>query len=192
MILLRNYTNKEILEHVESLPTFTGWKIGVYDIWIRNISDNPNVFDDKVYTFECTSNGIKPKFIMVCTGTSNAGLTGLKEFKKYNSEGCGVLKSDIVVYDSHKYGLHKGKYPAYTQNKPYPYYRDNNLNDKAEEIGTIHNNIIGANCHHAGVNSTFINDWSLACLVRNVLKQFDAWMKFMNKRPLTVIILKSF
>ncbi len=128
---------------------------------------------------------------MVTTGTCNAGSYGLMNFRTYNKKGCAVLKSDIIVYYSHGPGLHKGK-PAYVQILPFPHYRDNDLDEKAEEIGQEYYDIIGANCHPAGTFSTIINNWSLACLVRNIKAKYDEWLKFMNKRKLSVCILKQF
>lgn len=188
---MRAYSDKQILARVQHLPSWQGFKPGVLDVWVRSKADEFNRFDDKVFTYECGL-GLTPKFIMACTGTTNAGAEGLKHFDKYNREGCAVLASDTIVYNSHAYGLHKGKYPAYRQVREFPYYRDGDKDNKAEEIGKLHNDIIGANCHKAGWYSTYIGGWSVACLVRNQQAQFDKWMKFLNKRPLTVAILKEF
>lgn len=188
---VRTYTDKEILDRVKSLPSFKGWPKGVLDVWIRSNEDAYDQFDDKCYTFECYGDIKSPRFMMVCTGTTNAGQYGLKHFEEYNSVGCAVLKSDTLVYDSHKYGLHKGK-QAFVQCKGFPYFRDANRNDHADEIGKEYNDIIGANCHRAGMNSTVIANWSVACLVRNNLTQFMAWLNFMDKKSLSVVILKEF
>ena len=188
---VREYTDKQLIDEVEKLPMFKGWLKGIYDIWVRSNEDEFNKFDDKVYTFECLKDGEKPLFIMVCTGTSNAGAEGLLHFDKYNALGCAILKSNTIIYNSHSYGKHKGKYYAYVQAKGFPYFRDGNKNTKAEEIGKEYSNIIGANCHKAGVHSTEIGGWSVACLVRNDLKQYETWLNFMNKRPLSVAILKE-
>lgn len=191
------YTDEQLIERVESLPTFDSWR-GVTDIWVRSKVDNFNVFDDKVYTFFTGDiNGIpvaKPDFMMVCTGTSNAGSYGLLNFRKYNPDGCAVLCADTIVYQSHIFGFHHQKIPAYVQNihAPFPYTRDNNLNEKAENYGQIYNDIIWANCHPAGWFSQFINNWSVACLVRNQKQQYDQWLKYMSKRPLNVCILNEF
>lgn len=187
---VKSYTDNQILRRIEKLPTFNGFPKGILDVWVRSNEDAYNRFDDKVYTYDCT--GIDPKFVMVCTGTTNAGSEGLKNFNKYNRLGCAVLKSDIIVYNSHAFGLHKGQYPAYVQVKGFPYYRDNNKNNLAEEIGQIYTDIIGANCHKAGWLSEYIGGWSVACLVRNQQAQFTKWMNFMNKRPLSVSILREF
>jgi hypothetical protein len=189
--MVRKYTDIELIQIVEKLPTFKGWFVGIYDFWVRSNEDIYNQFDDKVYTFECTKDNQRPRFIMVCSGTSNAGAQGLKRFDTYNSLGCAILKADTIVYNSHVFGKHRGQYDAYIQNKPFPYFRDNDRDDKSEEIGKEYTNIIGANCHRAGQHSTQIDGWSLACLVRNQRKQYDSWLVFMNKRPLTVAILKE-
>lgn len=194
MTNVKKYTNNQILDRVESLPTFKGWFKGKYDIWVRSDEDAFNVFDDKCYSFECKEEGIRPAFVMVCSGTTNAGAQGLLHFNEYNHLGCAVLKSDHIVYNSHIKGMHK-KTMAYIQSFLkecwFPYFRDNDKDLKAEENGKEYCDRIGANCHPAGENSTQIGGWSTACLVRNIRKEFDKWMKYMNGDPLSVAILKE-
>jgi hypothetical protein len=194
---VRSYTDEQILKRVsEKAAGFKGFPKGILDVWVRSNEDEFNRFDDKVYTFECFGDEKPPQFVMVCSGTTNAGRVGLMDFKKRGLSGCAVLKADVIVYNSHVFGDHKGK-PAYVQSRkagefvPFPYFRDSNRNTKCEEIGDMFHDRIGANCHRAGVASTEIGGWSVACLVRNVEKQFLAWLKFMNKRPLTVCILNE-
>ena len=171
---MRTFTDAEIIARVESLPTFEGWKKGIYDIWIRSKADQFDAFDDKGFTYQVHSEGSQPVFIMARNGTTNAGSYGLKHFSEYNHLGCAVLKSDTIVYGSHSYGLHHGKLPAYRQAKGFPYFRDNNRNERAEEIGAEFNDIIFANIHRAGVNSTVIKNWSVACVVSSSLSRFLA------------------
>jgi hypothetical protein len=187
---MKSYTDKQILDRVASLPTFKGWPKDKLDIWVRSKADAFNQFDDKCYSYDCTTG--TPIFKGVNTGTTNAGRMGLEHYEKYGLTGCAVLKSDTIVYESHAYGLHKGKYPAYVQVKGFPYFRDSDRDERTDEDGREYNNIIGANCHSAGENSTIIEDWSIACMVRNVKAQFNKWMVYMNKKPLTVCILKEF
>lgn len=189
-----SYTDTQLITRTEShAKGFEGWKKGVYDIWVRSDEDVTDAFDDKAYTFIVENEGSTPEFRMVCTGTTNAGSYGLKKFKDYNPDGCAVLESDRIVYNSHEYGFHKG-YRAYRQARPFPYYRDNDLDGKAEEIGRVRNDIILANCHRAAATgeSTRIYNWSVACLVRNKANQWFAWMAYMNQRLLNVAILKEF
>ena len=129
---VKSYTDEQILQRVTQLPSFKGFPAGVLDVWVRSDEDAFDQFDDKVYTFDCT--GDRPKFAMVGTGTSNAGAEGLKHFDKYNRLGCAVLKGDEMVYNSHRHGLHKGKYPAYVQALGFPYFRDG---DKDKQIKLI-------------------------------------------------------
>ena len=187
---MRSFTDEEVLKRISQLPSFKGFPNGPMDVWIRSTADVFDSFDDKAFTYECYGDTRTPKFIMARNGTTNAGSYGLKQFDEYNHDGCAVLKSDVIVYESHQYGLHKGK-PAYRQVKAFPYFRDNNKNDRAEEIPPEYSDIISANVHRAGVDSTVIKNWSTACLVTANRKKFLDWLKWMDKRPLTVCILKE-
>lgn len=190
---VKAYKDSEIIARVEQLPTFAGWKKGKYDIWIRSQEDEFDKFDDKAYCFEVKTQGEKPIFIAVHSGTTNAGAQGLKNFEKYGNTRCAILKSDYMVQDSHTYRKHKGEYYAYCQDKPWPYWEDSNHDERADEIGVlIVGKVIGANDHAAGNNSSQIGGWSIACLVRNVKKQFDEFMTWMNEdKYVTVVILKE-
>jgi hypothetical protein len=192
--IMRKFTDKEILDRVKSLPSFRGFPVGVMDVWVRSKADEFDKFDDVCFTYECYGDEKEPRFIMRATGTTNAGAVGLKHFAKYNSLGCAVLKADEIVYNSHNYGLHKGKYPAYRQAKGFPYHRDNDCDNKAEELGRVYYDIIFANCHTVGNNAVSyrIGGWSVACLVRQYNADHQAWLRFMNRRPLTVCILNEF
>lgn len=187
------YTDDQLLDRVRSLPAFRGFPAAgtILDVWVRSAADAYDRFDDKAYSFECFGEEKEPEFKMVCTGTTNAGSFGLKNFRTYNPKGCAVLKSDVIVYDSHRAGLHKGK-PAYRQHRGFPYFRDGNMNNRCEEIGQEYSDIILANCHAAGAFSTIISNWSVACLVRNRRSDWNKWLEFMNGRPLSVAILKEF
>lgn len=195
MIALRGYNDRELIDRVVSHARgFDGWKKGVYDIWIRRTEfDVMDAFDDKVYTFNVPEQDATPEFRMVCTGTSHAGSYGLKNFRDYGQIGCAVLQSNRIVYGSHAYGFHKG-YRAYQQVKSWLHYRDADRDNRAEEIGPVHEGIIGANCHRAAKvgESVRIYNWSVACLVRNKANQFNAWMVYMDKRPLNGVILTEF
>ena len=124
MTNVRSYTDKELLDRVKSLPDFTHIPAGYWLVGVRSNEDEFNKFDDKFYLFK------GEQFIEVFKGTTNAGGKGLKEFHTYNPDGVAVLKSDTIVYDSHILGISKGRL-VYRQNKPFPYYRDNNYNEKA-------------------------------------------------------------
>jgi hypothetical protein len=197
MTNVRKYNDSQILTKIESLESFKGWKKGIYDIWIRSNEDEYDSFDDKVYTYECMIEGERPKFIMLCSGTTNPGSQGLKKFEGWNKKGCAVACGDVIVYNSHIYGLHgKSKYPAYIQSFKvgFPYTRDNDKDSQSENYGKIYTDRIGLNVHRAvriGVTKK-ITVHSVACLVRNDIEQWKKWLEFMDKRSLSVAILKEF
>lgn len=190
---MRSFSDNEVIARIEGLSTFKGWKKGIYEVCIRSKADVYDAFDDKFFTYYVANDGEKPKFIMARNGTTNAGSYGLKHFKDYNHLGCAVLKSDWMVYDSHTYGLHKGK-PGYRQVRSFPHYRDNNRNERAEEIGPVYEGIIGANIHRAGQNSTVIKNWSTGCMVTANLSRFLQFLDFCKSKnypPVTLAILKE-
>ncbi len=192
---VKNYTDAEIIARIESLSTFAGWKKGKYDIWVRSQEDAFNKFDDKVYRAEVKEEGQKPIFVPGAhSGTTNPGAQGLKNFEKYGNKRCAVLIADHMVYESHQYGLHQGKYPAYRQCKPWPYNFDDNKNEiSGDGEKVVEGEIIYANIHAAGEASVEIGGWSIACMVRNIKKQYDKWMAWMNKdKYVTLVILKEF
>lgn len=179
---MRTFTDSEILSRVEQLDTFEGWRPGAYSIWVRSDADLYDRFDDKCFIYWCDTQGERPKFIMKLDGTTNAGSFGLKNFRTYNPLGCAVLKADHMVYGSHEKGFHKHRkdHPAYRQVKPWPYYRDSNGNNRAEMIGKLYYDIIGANFHRASWMTRFIRNWSTACLVAAIRAQFDIFLLFMQ------------
>ncbi len=180
---VKNYTDAEIIARIESLSTFAGWKKGKYDIWVRSQEDAFNKFDDKVYRAEVKEEGQKPIFVPGAhSGTTNPGAQGLKNFEKYGNKRCAVLVADVIVYDCMEFRKHKGQYDAYCQCKPLPYIWDDNKNEKSGDSGKIiEGQNIGANNHAAGEDSEDIGGWSIACTVRDVKKQFNAMMTWMNK-----------
>lgn len=189
------YTDDQLLDRVETKAKgFSGWKPGVYMIAVRSNADVMDAFDDKAYVFECKTAGQRPDFRMVATCTTNAGSYGLQKFSAYEPKGCAVLKADTIVYDSHALGLHKGKYKAYKQSKSFPYFRDNDRDSKAEQIGEEQAGAIGANIHRASAakKSSVIYDWSVGCIVLNDPNQFNAFMALANGRPVSLCILQEF
>lgn len=188
------YTDAQLRARVEKLGGFKGWLPGVYLIAVRSAADVPDAFDDRAYVFEVKPGGT-PTFFMAASCTTHPGVDVLKNFAaKYNKAGAAVLASDQIVYDSHAHGLHQGKYAAYRQVKPMAYFRDTDRDAKAEENGTRQIGVIYANVHRANPDreSVVNKNWSAGCIVMNNPQKFAAFMSFMNKRPLTVCVLKQF
>lgn len=188
-----NYTDEQILDRVRSLPTYQGMPDHL-EAYVRSRADQFDAFDDLFLSFRKTGPD-DAEFVMKRRGTTNAGSYGLLHFDRYNHLGCAVLKSDHLVYDSHVWGLHHGK-DAYRQNKVFPYFRDNNRNQRAEEIGPeLNDMVIGANIHRAGVNSTVIANWSTACQVTANLALFLDWLHYLDRAgrpPVSLVILSEF
>ncbi|MGL5079708.1 MAG: hypothetical protein ACRDBG_28250 [Waterburya sp.] len=191
------YTDKQLIDRVASVAKgFEGWKDGKYLICVRESKGVPNTFDDKAYAFEVVK-GV-PKFIMVTSCTTHPGVKVLKKFKSlYNRAGAPVFLEDTIVYNSHTYGLHQGKYAAYRQAKIFPYVRDNDADDQAETDGykiITDGPLPMMNVHRANQarTSSIVDDWSAGCLVMNNPEAFNQWMKFMNKQPLNLCILQEF
>lgn len=187
------YTDQQLLDRVIAI----GGKI-VPDkhliIGVQNKDDAFNKFDDKFYHF------LGDKFLRVTTGTTNAGKTALKNFDKYGLDGAAVWKTDMFYDDLYSYGLHKQKMPCLRQVAPIYYYRDDNKNDKAEEIGELHHGIIYANFHFCDYDldtdtiKTDINGWSFACQVANQGEVYKEIIADVKAHPLKAnyALLKQF
>jgi hypothetical protein len=190
---VKNYTDAQILERVKSLSSFKFFPESFWLCAIRSNEDAFNEYDDKFYLFK------GQEFKGVWKGTTNAGRQGLKAFQTYNRAGCAILKGDVIVYDSHALGTHRGKVLGYVQRLSMPYHRDNDRDNLCEELGAIRLDIIGANIHpnnytHGSrLEKKFIEGWSLACLVFAIRSDFDEFMRITNRQQkLTVCILKEF
>jgi len=196
--MVRKYTDKELLDKVKELESFEKYPSGYWILAVRSKADKPNKFDDKFYIYK------GEKFITVTTGTTNAGKSILKGgFKKYNKKGAAIVKADEWYYDIYKYGLHRGKMPALRQrsSKPIKYFRDGNMNDKAEEIGEVYSGVIYTNFHGSTYNRgsllerNEINGWSAGCLVCNNNPKYESLIRLfrMSKQKyFSLCLIKEF
>lgn len=176
--MVRSYKDKELLDKVKSLSSFSSIPSSRWILGVRSKVDESNVFDDKFYIFE------GEKFIDVLTGTTHPGATILENYHKYNSKGAAVVESDKWYYDLWVYGMHKGKIPALLQlGNKISVYRDGDKDGKSEEIGEKQIGFFGINFHLNSYNlqskltKTQINDWSAGCQVPN---QTDKYLKQME------------
>lgn len=193
MTNVRNYTDQQLLDRVkEKAAGFVDYPDNYWMVYVRSNENAFDQFDDKRYLF------LGMKCVQVATCTTNAGQYGLKSFAKYNVLGCAVLKADVIVYDYAQRGLHKGKVAAYRQIKPWPYFRDNDKDDKAEEIGKEYTDIIGANLHPASYikgkagRTGYIGAWSTACQVDDLTTAYESFMDMAEGQDkLTVCILNE-
>jgi hypothetical protein len=192
MTNVKQYTDAQLLQRVEQV----GGKIpnmGKYlIIGVQSQEDAFNLFDDKFYVFDGNV------FKQTSTGTTNAGATALKQFKKHGLlDGAAVWRTNQFIEDCFIPGIHKasrvgGGMRALRQNKPIEYYRDNDGDEKAEEQGIIHTGIIWANMHGVDYDpystkvKELIGGWSFACQVWNRMTDYRQMIKATWARGKTV------
>lgn len=123
----------------------------------RSKADKPNAFDDLLYVVDGES-------LHCFSCTTNPGTDWL--VKLLNPKGAAVVKADAQYPNLWKRGLHKGE-PALIQSSLVTVYRDNDLDDKSEEIGVIEKGYFGINLHNANnsFKSILIGKYSAGCQV---------------------------
>lgn len=109
--------------------------------------------------------------------TTDPGTKGVREFK--NASGVARLVEG-QYRGSYALGLHQGKYEALRQVKKVKVYRDANKNMVYDE-SKIQEGIFGINIHKAGVNSTFVENWSEGCQVFKKAADFEEFMVICRK-----------
>jgi len=129
-----------------------------------------NAFDD-VITVSYKVNGIWA--YNEWANTTDPGTKGVKEF--HNAAGVARLVEG-QYRGSHTIGLHQGKYEALKQQKPVKVYRDANKNMTYDE-SKIQEGIFGINIHKAGVDSTYVENWSEGCQVFKRAADFEHFME---------------
>jgi hypothetical protein len=146
-----------------------------YDINIVGVRNSAtgnkvtNVFDDTI-TVSYKVNGAWMYKQWSCT--TDPGTKGVKEF--HNAAGVARLVEG-QYRGSHTLGLHQGKYEALKQAKPVKVYRDSNK-DMTYDESKIQEGIFGINIHKAGVDSTYVENWSEGCQVFKKAADFEAFM----------------
>lgn len=194
---VKSYTDKQILDRVKSLPSFKFIPLGYWICGVRSQEDKSDNYDDKFYLFK------GERFVMVTSGTTNPGKWGLMNFSTYNQQGCAVVKADEWYLELWANGLHKGKMEAGVQVNDVLFYRDNNKNDKSEEIGKIYKGRIGINFHTCTYEKEpnilkkfigwIIGKWSEGCQVANVAADYLDFIKCMKTQLRTsYCLLKEF
>jgi len=187
MTNVKQYSDRQLLERVEAIGGVIPNRGKYLIIGVQSQEDAPNLFDDKFYVFD------GHKFRIVSSGTTNTGKSGLLHFENYNPKGVAVWKTDQWCPDLYKRGYHRpsrrgGGMRALRQQKPIFYYRDDNHNLKAEEIGELHKGIIWTNMHGISYNpfstkvKDLINGWSLGCQVWNRMGDYRQMVNAVWKR----------
>ena len=112
--------------------------------------------------------------------TTDPGITYLKT--PIDFKGCAMMVPG-QYRGLWRIGLHKGKYKALVQNRPVSVYRDRNKDSVYDiEAATINTGVFGINLHHAGADSTEVNNWSAGCQVIARLRDFQQLMSIVSKQ----------
>ena len=146
-------------------------------VGVRNSSTGQkvtNVFDDTM-TLSYKVDGVWKFHTWTCT--TDPGKKGVMEF--HNKDGVARLVAN-QYRGSHTIRLHQGKYEALGQQKPMKVYRDSNKDLNYDET-KVTEGVYGINIHKAGLDSTWVENWSEGCQVFKRVKDFDAFMKICKK-----------
>lgn len=191
--MVRSYTDKELLDKVKSLDNFDGIPNDYWILGVRSKADLPDRFDDKFYLYR------GEEFIMVATGSTNSGTYGLLNYKKWNSKGAFVAKSDFWHYDLWKGGWHKGKMKALVQANLIVGYRDGDEDDKNEELGKEVKGWFGINFHTVTYNKLtsfvrqYIGAWTVGCQVINNVSNYYKFLEYVyNQKTTTYCLINEF
>ena len=174
------YTREQIETAVKSkgYVWFEGAKdFDVNIVGVRNSATGQvvtNVFDDTMTV--SYKEGGEWKFAQ-WSCTTDPGKKGVKEY--HNAAGVARLVEG-QYRGSHAIGLHQGKYKALRQAKKVKVYRDADRNMTYAE-NKIDEGVFGINIHKAGVDSTYVENWSEGCQVFKRVRDFDEFMVICEK-----------
>ena len=173
------YTREQIEKAVKAkgYKYFENGEFNVNVIGIRNTAPGKkvtNLFDDWI-SISYKEGGVWKFFIWAAT--TDPGTKGVKEF--HNAGGVARLVPGQYP-GSHHVGLHQGKYEALKQKANVKVYRDANKDMNYDET-KITEGVYGINIHHAGADSTYVENWSEGCSVFKKIKDFDAFMVICKK-----------
>lgn len=146
-------------------------------IGIRNLNVGrsvTNIFDDYLILIYKE----KGNLISYCWEfTTDPGKKAMLEVKE--KKGVAILVPNQYL-NSYVIGLHKGTYLALRQNKPLKVYRDKNK-DMSYNLDTIDEGIFGINIHKAGIDTTYVENWSEGCQVFKKQADFNQFMLICKK-----------
>jgi hypothetical protein len=133
-----------------------------------------NVFDD-VMTVSFKIDGVW--HYKEWANTTDPGKKGVMQY----GNKAGVARLVEGQYrGSHTIRLHQGKYEALGQAKNVKVYRDANKDMKYDE-NKIDEGVFGINIHKAGVDSTYVENWSEGCQVFKRSADFEEFMAICRK-----------
>lgn len=175
-----SYTREQIESTVKAkgYAWFEGAKN--YDVNIVGVRNSvtgdtvTNVFDD-VMTVSYKIDGEWKFHAWPCT--TDPGKKGVQQY--HNAKGVARLVEG-QYRGSHGIGLHQGKYEALKQFKSVKVFRDADRNMTYAE-NKVDEGIFGINIHKAGVDSTYVENWSEGCQVFKRVKDFEEFMTICRK-----------
>jgi len=190
--MVKKYTDAQLLNKVKSLASFKNFPTDYWIIGVQSLEDVFNTFDDKFYLFK------GQEFILMSTGTTNAGVNGLLKYNTYNPTGYAVIKTNEWYYDVWKYGLHRKKMRALRQAKPFLISRDGNKDKKVDE-GVSLPVMCGINFHtntyalSAPEIKEIIGGFSLGCQVLNDTEKYYKFIDLIQPQKIvTYCLIKEF
>ncbi len=129
-------------------------------IGVRSVPGRPNKFDDRLHLVWWDRTHWEHK-VFPCT--CDPGTYWVDN--PSNVDGAATMEPGQYV-NAYVWGLHRGKYEALCQRGgPIQFRRTETVNELEEDY-------IGANIHHAGVDSENVDKWSAAC---QVFKRLEDW-----------------
>jgi hypothetical protein len=190
--MVKNYTDNQLLTKVKSLPSFKSIPTGYWILGVQSSLDQFNTFDDKFYLFR------GEQFVMVTTGTTNAGKNGMMNYESQNPQGVAVIKTNEWYPNVWKFGLHHGKIEALKQVRPFLISRDWDKDQQIEE-STPKPVMCGINFHPNSYNlatteiKSLIGPWSLGCQVVNDMPKYKKIIELVKgQKAVTYCLLKEF
>jgi hypothetical protein len=175
-----SYTREQIEATVKAkgYAWFEGAKnYDVNIVGVRNSATGDkvtNVFDD-IMTVSYKIDGEWKFHSWPCT--TDPGKKGVQQY--HNAKGVARLVEG-QYRGSHGIGLHQGKYEALKQFKSVKVFRDADRNMTYAE-NKVDEGIFGINIHKAGVDSTYVENWSEGCQVFKRVKDFEEFMTICRK-----------
>ena len=148
-------------------------------VGIRADSTTPNSFDDTLNIFYKTPDG-RWQFHQF-PATTDPGTYWL--LNPMGQQGTAILKHGQYV-NSHKIGLHRGKYLALVQQRPITVIRNYDRKAALDFMnGKEQTGIFGINIHHASVNGTTktVDKYSAGCQVFANIADFNLFMQLAER-----------
>jgi hypothetical protein len=144
-------------------------------VGLRANTTKPNSFDDYIFTFYKNKDNNWEGFSF--PATTDAGTYWLKN--PMQSRGTALLKEGQYL-NSHKLGLHRGKYKALVQQNPVTVVRDYDRNAVLDfNNGREDKGLFGINIHRANSTGTTktIDNYSAGCQVFANAEDFQKFLQ---------------